>query len=261
MPVQETKIKGYVNITGYKVIADKNANPGRYGFRIVHDTAKPHFFSSKEQVVVRKWMKALMKPTILRKYKDPEPVFESSEKFGSLGTATSTSGFFGSTGYDQSGTVAQANLADIAAHLECGTHQAILRDGISGEEEKRRGQFAISEVIEHTQELIKPEEEGGMKMFAETRKGDEASNDTYSTLLTLFDSDPKSTLIKMVGYNASLSPLDEALATVRAKTNEPAVSFTAKATRTPHWPVGERNEPKGALESEEEDKAGSEGTN
>ncbi|CAE6489172.1 unnamed protein product [Rhizoctonia solani] len=67
----ETKIKGYINITGYKVIADENANPGRYGFRIVHDNAKPHFFSSEEQVVVREWMKALMKATILRNYNDP----------------------------------------------------------------------------------------------------------------------------------------------------------------------------------------------
>ncbi|KAG8755940.1 polar growth protein, partial [Ceratobasidium sp. 423] len=67
----ETKIKGYVNITGYKVIADENANPGRYGFRIMHDTAKPHFFSSEEQVVVREWMKALMKATILGNYNDP----------------------------------------------------------------------------------------------------------------------------------------------------------------------------------------------
>ncbi|ELU45274.1 phospholipid binding protein [Rhizoctonia solani AG-1 IA] len=69
--MQETKIKGYINITGYKVIADENANPGRYGFRIVHDNAKPHFFSSEEQVVVREWMKALMKATILRNYNDP----------------------------------------------------------------------------------------------------------------------------------------------------------------------------------------------
>lgn len=57
-----------MNITGYKVIADENANPGRYGFRIVHDTHKPHFFSSEEQVVVREWMKALMKATIARNF-------------------------------------------------------------------------------------------------------------------------------------------------------------------------------------------------
>ncbi|CAE6528631.1 unnamed protein product [Rhizoctonia solani] len=60
-----------IRITGYKGIADKNVNPGRYGFRIVHDMAKPHFFSSEEQAVVREWMTALMKATILRNYNDP----------------------------------------------------------------------------------------------------------------------------------------------------------------------------------------------
>lgn len=66
--VQETKIKGYINIVGYKVIADENIDPGRYGFRIVHETDKTHFFSSDEQSVVREWMKAIMKATIGRDY-------------------------------------------------------------------------------------------------------------------------------------------------------------------------------------------------
>ncbi|TBU45202.1 hypothetical protein BD309DRAFT_989737 [Dichomitus squalens] len=67
----ETKIKGYLNIVGYKVLADENVDPGRYGFRIVHDTEKSHFFSSDEQLVVREWMKALMKATITRDYTNP----------------------------------------------------------------------------------------------------------------------------------------------------------------------------------------------
>ncbi|KAI0694374.1 hypothetical protein C8T65DRAFT_585044 [Cerioporus squamosus] len=67
----ETKIKGYLNIVGYKVMADENADPGRYGFRIVHDNDKPHSFSSDEQLVVREWMKALMKATITRDYTNP----------------------------------------------------------------------------------------------------------------------------------------------------------------------------------------------
>ncbi|TFK94901.1 hypothetical protein K466DRAFT_579615 [Polyporus arcularius HHB13444] len=67
----ETKIKGYLNIVGYKVLADENADPGRYGFRIVHDNDKPHSFSSEEQLVVREWMKALMKATITRDYTNP----------------------------------------------------------------------------------------------------------------------------------------------------------------------------------------------
>ncbi|KAG9317765.1 hypothetical protein JVU11DRAFT_1983 [Chiua virens] len=67
----ETKIKGYVNIVGYKVVADENIDPGRYGFRIVHETDKTHFFSSDEQAIVREWMKAIMKATIGRDYSRP----------------------------------------------------------------------------------------------------------------------------------------------------------------------------------------------
>lgn len=65
---QETKIKGYINIVGYKVVADENANPGRYAFKIIHETDKTHFFSSDEKIVVREWMKAIMKATIGRDY-------------------------------------------------------------------------------------------------------------------------------------------------------------------------------------------------
>lgn len=57
-----------MNIEGYKVVADENVDPGRYGFRIVHDTDKTHCFSSDEQAVVREWMKAIMKATIGRDY-------------------------------------------------------------------------------------------------------------------------------------------------------------------------------------------------
>ncbi|CAL1699992.1 unnamed protein product [Somion occarium] len=67
----ETKIKGYVNILGYRVQADENVDPGRYGFQIVHDTDKTHYFSSDEQIVIREWMKALMKATITRDYTNP----------------------------------------------------------------------------------------------------------------------------------------------------------------------------------------------
>ncbi|EGO02305.1 hypothetical protein SERLA73DRAFT_178176 [Serpula lacrymans var. lacrymans S7.3] len=67
----ETKIKGYIHIVGYKVIADENIDPGRYGFRLVHDTDKTYYFSSEEQLVIREWMKAIMKATIGRDYSKP----------------------------------------------------------------------------------------------------------------------------------------------------------------------------------------------
>ncbi|THH29883.1 hypothetical protein EUX98_g4312 [Antrodiella citrinella] len=67
----ETKIKGYVNIIGYRVQADENVDPGRYGFQIVHENDKTHSFSHEEQLVIREWMKALMKATISRDYTSP----------------------------------------------------------------------------------------------------------------------------------------------------------------------------------------------
>lgn len=65
---QETKIKGYINIVGYRMVADENIDPGRYGFMLQHDSDRPLFFSSEEQMVVRGWMRALMKATIDRDY-------------------------------------------------------------------------------------------------------------------------------------------------------------------------------------------------
>jgi hypothetical protein len=67
-------VKGYINIHGYKVVSDDTINPGRYGFRIIHEVNKPHAFSSDEHAVVREWMKALMKATIDRDYKRRLPL-------------------------------------------------------------------------------------------------------------------------------------------------------------------------------------------
>lgn len=47
---------------------DENVDPGRYGFRIDHDSDKTHFFSSEEKTIIREWMKAIMKATIGRDY-------------------------------------------------------------------------------------------------------------------------------------------------------------------------------------------------
>ncbi|KAH9031454.1 hypothetical protein EDB83DRAFT_2525838 [Lactarius deliciosus] len=69
--MQETKIKGYVNIVGYRIISDENVDPGRYGFKLSHETDRIYCFSSDEQVVIREWMKALMKATIDRDYTKP----------------------------------------------------------------------------------------------------------------------------------------------------------------------------------------------
>ncbi|KAE8258318.1 hypothetical protein A4X13_0g1752 [Tilletia indica] len=65
------KIKGYISMKGYRVIADENTNPGKYGFKIVHEQEKAHHFSSADPAEVRAWMKALMKATIGRDHSFP----------------------------------------------------------------------------------------------------------------------------------------------------------------------------------------------
>ncbi|GAA5948231.1 hypothetical protein JCM3775_001731 [Rhodotorula graminis] len=67
----EQKAKGVIDLTGYRVIADPSIHPGEYGFKIVHDGARTHFFAAAEQITVRTWMKEIMKATILRDYSAP----------------------------------------------------------------------------------------------------------------------------------------------------------------------------------------------
>lgn len=67
---EEDRVKGHIDLRGYRVIMDENAHPGSYGFRLVGND-KPHVFSSSEQTVVRGWMKALIKATIARDYTVP----------------------------------------------------------------------------------------------------------------------------------------------------------------------------------------------
>jgi len=72
-PAQEQKAKGFIDLTGYRVIADPSIHPGEYGFKIVHDGARTHFFAAAEQITVRTWMKEIMKATILRDYSGGSP--------------------------------------------------------------------------------------------------------------------------------------------------------------------------------------------
>ena len=66
--LQETRLKEYINVHGYRVTVDESIDPGRYGFRIDHDHDKTHYFSADEKTVIREWMKAIMKATIGRDY-------------------------------------------------------------------------------------------------------------------------------------------------------------------------------------------------
>lgn len=72
---QEQKAKGVIDLTGYRVISDPSIHPGEYGFKIVHDRERPHYFAAAEQITVREWMKEIMKATILRDYSGAPDTF------------------------------------------------------------------------------------------------------------------------------------------------------------------------------------------
>jgi hypothetical protein len=59
---QEKKIKGWINLRGYKILSIKDGN----GFKMVHDVKPAHQFSSEDKVLVQNWIKALIKATISR---------------------------------------------------------------------------------------------------------------------------------------------------------------------------------------------------
>ena len=75
--LQETRLKGYINVRGYRVTVDETLDPGRYCFRIDHDHDKTHFFSSDQKLDLREWMKAIMKATIGRDYTSKSSVIFS----------------------------------------------------------------------------------------------------------------------------------------------------------------------------------------
>ncbi|WFD26266.1 hypothetical protein MNAN1_001243 [Malassezia nana] len=64
------RVKSHISLQGYKVVSDESA-PGRYSFKIVHETQRTHQFSLEDPVELRSWMKAVMKATIGRDTSQP----------------------------------------------------------------------------------------------------------------------------------------------------------------------------------------------
>ncbi|RIA79537.1 hypothetical protein C1645_794147 [Glomus cerebriforme] len=64
--LQKSRIKGQIDLNGYKIISDENVYQGKYGFKLVHDTERPYFFVHEDLETMRGWIKAIMKSTIER---------------------------------------------------------------------------------------------------------------------------------------------------------------------------------------------------
>lgn len=70
---QEKKIKGWIPLNGYKVLPDSDSSRGNYGFKLTHPTLPSHYFASEDPLIVRKFMKALMKSSIVRDFQGNLP--------------------------------------------------------------------------------------------------------------------------------------------------------------------------------------------
>ncbi|CAG8446466.1 11175_t:CDS:10 [Scutellospora calospora] len=69
--IQRPKLKGHIDLTGYRIITDENIFLGKYGFKIVHDVLRTHYFAHDDVDLMRGWIKAMMKATISRDYNAP----------------------------------------------------------------------------------------------------------------------------------------------------------------------------------------------
>jgi hypothetical protein len=63
---RDVRMKGIINLRGYKISVDEDINPGKYCFKAVHERERNFFFYTDGDDELRQWVKALMKATISR---------------------------------------------------------------------------------------------------------------------------------------------------------------------------------------------------
>ncbi|KAI9312419.1 hypothetical protein BX666DRAFT_1987298 [Dichotomocladium elegans] len=68
---KDLRVKGIINLDGYKVINDESIHAGSYCFKLQHDRERTFFFYTDSDQSMKNWMRALMKATISRNYNTP----------------------------------------------------------------------------------------------------------------------------------------------------------------------------------------------
>ncbi|CAO3652931.1 unnamed protein product [Mucor hiemalis] len=65
------RMKGIINLKGYRIEVDDSIHPGKYCFKAIHDRERTFYFATDHEKSMRGWLKALMKATIIRDYATP----------------------------------------------------------------------------------------------------------------------------------------------------------------------------------------------
>lgn len=62
------RMKGIINLKGYRIDVDETIQPGKYCFMAQHDKERTFYFYTEHEKSMKDWLKALMKATIARDY-------------------------------------------------------------------------------------------------------------------------------------------------------------------------------------------------
>ncbi|KAF7730053.1 polar growth protein [Apophysomyces ossiformis] len=68
---KEIRMKGIINLRGYKIIYDESIHSGKYSFKAQHDRERTFYFYTDSEASLKAWIKALLKATISRDLEAP----------------------------------------------------------------------------------------------------------------------------------------------------------------------------------------------
>ncbi|KAI8393937.1 uncharacterized protein BYT42DRAFT_552768 [Radiomyces spectabilis] len=68
---KDTRMKGIINLRGYRIFVDETIHAGKYSFKAQHEKERTFFFYSDTLETMRMWLQMLMKATIMRDFASP----------------------------------------------------------------------------------------------------------------------------------------------------------------------------------------------
>ncbi|KAI8149823.1 hypothetical protein BJV82DRAFT_584771 [Fennellomyces sp. T-0311] len=68
---KDVRMKGIINLRGYRIVVDESIHSGKYSFRAQHDRERTFCFYTDTEESMRKWIQVLIKTTIARDISTP----------------------------------------------------------------------------------------------------------------------------------------------------------------------------------------------
>lgn len=68
---KDVRMKGIINLRGYRIIPDESIQPGKYCFKAQHEEERTFYFYTDVDTSMRAWTSSLMKATISRDFNAP----------------------------------------------------------------------------------------------------------------------------------------------------------------------------------------------